>query len=116
MCRLFARQDPATYAWVTRSVRLSGHATSIRLEARFWEILAEIAAKEGVTLPKFLNLLHAEALEAQGDVGNFASLLRVACLVYLRDPAAHDAALADKARSSASGRGGVNGAAASLAP
>ena len=47
MCRIFAGQDPATYDSVTKSVRLSGHATSIRLEAQFWEILAEIAEREG---------------------------------------------------------------------
>jgi predicted DNA-binding ribbon-helix-helix protein len=94
MCRIFAGQDPATYDSVTKSVRLSGHATSIRLEAQFWEILAEIAEREGVTMPKFLNSLYEEALQTHGDISNFASLLRVSCLVYLKDPQAHAAAVA----------------------
>lgn len=94
MCRIFAGQDPATYDSVTKSVRLSGHATSIRLEAQFWEILAEIAEREGVAMPKFLNSLYEEALQTHGDIGNFASLLRVSCLVYLRNPEAHAAAVA----------------------
>lgn len=91
MCKIFASQDPATYACATRSVRLCGHATSIRLEALFWEILEEIARREGLALPKFLNTLYREALEIQGEVVNFASLLRVACLVYLGNRAAHAA-------------------------
>lgn len=94
MCRIFAGQDPATYDSVTKSVRLSGHATSIRLEAQFWEILAEIAEREGVSMPKFLNSLYEEALQTHGDIGNFASLLRVSCLVYLKNPQAHAAAVA----------------------
>ena len=47
MCRLFVMQDPASYECETRAVRLHGHTTSIRLEAEFWAILEEIAAREG---------------------------------------------------------------------
>ncbi len=52
MCRIFAGQAPQTYAYQTRSVRLSGHSTSIRLEAAFWNILEEIAAAEHLSLGK----------------------------------------------------------------
>jgi len=83
MCRIFAGQDPASYESITKSIRLGGHATSIRLEARFWDILSEIAAGQHVTLPRFLTTLYDEALEIHGNVPNFASLLRVSCLVYL---------------------------------
>jgi predicted DNA-binding ribbon-helix-helix protein len=86
MCNLFAGQSPATYAYVTRSVRLGGHATSIRLEAQFWDILDEIAALQGMTTPRFLSTLHQEALDIHGEVPNFASLLRNACVTYLRRP------------------------------
>jgi hypothetical protein len=34
MCHIFAGQDPGNYAYETRSVRLMGHATSVRLEAK----------------------------------------------------------------------------------
>ncbi len=83
MCYVFAGQDPESYAYHTRSVRLAGHSTSIRLESKFWGILEEIAAAQDLSMPKFLSQLYDEALEIHGDVGNFASLLRCACLVYL---------------------------------
>jgi len=91
MCRIFAGQSPDAYAYQTRSVRLSGHSTSIRLEAAFWHILEEIAAAENVTLAKFLTTLHDEVLEFRGETANFTSLLRCACLTYvgqLRQPTA----------------------------
>lgn len=85
MCHIFAGQSPASYAYQTRSVRLGGHSTSIRLEAAFWTILEEIAQSQGTSLAKFLTTLHDEVLELRGEVGNFASLLRCACLRYLTD-------------------------------
>lgn len=85
MCRIFACQPPETYAFQTRSVRLGGQATSIRLEAAFWRILEEIAALQGTSLPKLLTTLHDEVLEFRGDVPNFASLLRCACLTYMSE-------------------------------
>jgi len=92
MCNIFAGQDPASYAYHTRSVRLAGHVTSIRLEAQFWSILDEIAAVQGMTTPRFLAKLYDEALEIHGEVGNFASLLRNACVIYLRQREAVPAA------------------------
>lgn len=84
MCRIFANQDPKSYAFATRSVRLAGHSTSLRLERQFWDILAEIAARQGMTLPRLLSQLYDEVLEERGEVPNFASLLRNACVLYLR--------------------------------
>jgi predicted DNA-binding ribbon-helix-helix protein len=83
MCHIFAGQDPADYAYETRSVRLGGHATSVRLEAKFWVVVEDIAAAQGMPLAKFLTQLHDEALEVHGHVSNFASLLRCCCLNYL---------------------------------
>ena len=83
MCYVFAGQDPDSYAYHTRSVRLGGHSTSIRLEAKFWTILEQVAEAQDLTMAKFLSQLYDEALEIHGHVGNFASLLRCACLVYL---------------------------------
>lgn len=88
MCRIFAGQDPKTFAYETRSVRLSGHPTSVRLEARFWDIIEEIARAQHLTVGKFLSQLHDEALEIHGDLLNFASLLRCSCLVYLEQGSA----------------------------
>jgi len=83
MCRIYADTDPMQYEPVTRSLRLHGAVTSIRLEARFWAILDEMAGGEGATTPKFIAKLHDEVLDLHGEVRNFTSLLRVVCAVYL---------------------------------
>lgn len=83
MCQVFAGQNPAGYEYVSRSVRLSGHATSIRLEAAFWAVLDEIAEIQGLTTPRFLSLLYREVEELQGGVPNFTSMLRTTCLLHL---------------------------------
>jgi predicted DNA-binding ribbon-helix-helix protein len=97
MCRLFATQDPATYAAETRALRLHGHATSIRLEAAFWNTLEEIAMGEDMSLARFVSTLHEEVLTRQGNVGNFASFLRVTCLHYLRNIELHAGQAAQRA-------------------
>ena len=89
MCRIFAAQPPEAYAFETRSVRLGGHVTSVRLEAAFWAILEEIAETQGVTVPKFLTTLHDEVVHAGGQGQNFASLLRCACLTYATQVKGH---------------------------
>ena len=48
----------------------------------FWDTLEEIAAKEEMSLAKFLTTLHNEVLDRHGEVNNFASLLRCSCLIY----------------------------------
>ena len=88
MCHIFAGQNPANYENVTRSIRLGGHATSVRLEKRFWEILNLIAAEQSLSTPQLLSTIYDEALELHGEVPNFASLLRCACTLYLEQPAA----------------------------
>lgn len=82
MCQIFAGQAPATYAYESRSIRLNGQCTSIRLEHAFWMILDEIAAGEGVSTPTLISKLHSEVVELRGEIRNFSSLLRCACLVY----------------------------------
>jgi predicted DNA-binding ribbon-helix-helix protein len=84
MCRIFASQDPASYAPVARALRLSGHMTSIRLEAAYWTILDEMAAGEGMTTPRFIGKLHDEVLDWHGEVTNFTSMLRVTCTLYMK--------------------------------
>jgi predicted DNA-binding ribbon-helix-helix protein len=101
MCHIFAGQDPANYAFETRSVRLMGHATSVRLEAKFWRIIEEIAAAQGMPLPRFLNLLYEEALEIHGNVSNFASLLRCCCLVYMEQGFDHQRVVEEAGRNAA---------------
>ena len=83
MCQIFAGQAPERYTGETRSVRLGGHVTSVRLENAYWEILEEVSAAQDMTLGKFLTTLHDEVLDLRGEVNNFASLLRCACLTYV---------------------------------
>jgi predicted DNA-binding ribbon-helix-helix protein len=82
MCHLFAHQPQRDYESQTRSLRMGGHCTSIRLEISFWDTLEEIAGKEHMSLAKFLTTLHNEVLDHHGEVKNFASLLRCSCLIY----------------------------------
>ena len=84
MCRIFAHQDPCNYAFETRSLRIGGHGTSVRLESLFWTILEEIAESQGMSLGKLLTKLSEEVLELHGNVHNFASLLRCSCLIHLQ--------------------------------
>ncbi|NVD06255.1 DNA-binding protein [Vibrio sp. JPW-9-11-11] len=86
MCEIFSQQPQENYQTVARSIRIDGHATSIKLEASFWQILEEIAAKQGMSLPRFISSIHNEALQHNGEISNFTSLLRCACLIYLRQP------------------------------
>ena len=83
MCQIFAGQPRSNYESEKRSVRLGGYSTSIQLETVFWRILEEIAAREGLSLAKFLGKLHEEVLQLHGEARNFASMLRCCCLIYL---------------------------------
>ncbi len=83
MCHMFASQDPEIYRTITRSVRLNGFSTSIRLEALFWSVLDQIAKREGMSTGRFISTLHDEVLQLRGEVGNFTSLLRVTCVVFI---------------------------------
>ena len=86
MCQIFTGQPRSSYRQVTRSIRLHGHSTSVRLEAKFWEVVEEIAAAQSMTTAQFLARIHDEVEEIHGEVENFASLLRCACLLYLQGP------------------------------
>jgi predicted DNA-binding ribbon-helix-helix protein len=80
MCHLFASQSPDSYAFETRSIRLNGQSTSLRLEKVFWNILEEIAADERMSVPRFVSTLHQEILLLRGEVPNFTSHLRCICV------------------------------------
>lgn len=80
MCSLYANRAPGSYAYETRSIRLNGLSTSIRLEKVFWDILEDIASAEGMSVPRFLSTLHQEILLIRGEVANFTSHLRCICV------------------------------------
>ena len=82
MCRIFISADPASYESRTRSVRLHGVVTSIRLENLHWAVLEEIASRDGMTVAQLIGRLYDELVADRGAVGNFASFLRVCALRY----------------------------------
>jgi predicted DNA-binding ribbon-helix-helix protein len=56
---------------VKHSVRIAGHATSVSLEAAFWETLCEIAARRHLSLNALLSQIDAER------DGNLSSAIRL---------------------------------------
>ena len=82
MCEIFISADPASYESRTRSVRLHGVVTSIRLEQLYWDVLEEIARRDGMTVVHLIEKLYDELVAARGGVGNFTSFLRVSALRY----------------------------------
>ncbi len=82
MCEIFISADPASYESRTRSVRLHGVVTSIRLEHLYWEVLEEIARRDSMTVVQLIEKLYDELVAARGGVGNFTSFLRVSALRY----------------------------------
>ncbi|WP_319533578.1 ribbon-helix-helix domain-containing protein [uncultured Cohaesibacter sp.] len=83
MCRLFIGSDPAMWESETRSLRIDGMVTSIRLESFFWQVLEDIAARDGLAVTQLIAKLYHEAEEADHNLGNFTSFLRVCCGRYL---------------------------------
>ncbi|MDD3352588.1 ribbon-helix-helix domain-containing protein [Zoogloea sp.] len=84
MCQIFINANPKLYASRSRSIRLHGVATSLRLENLFWNILEEIATRDGLSVPLLVSRLHDELL-ASGQLNehtNFTSFLRVSCMRY----------------------------------
>jgi predicted DNA-binding ribbon-helix-helix protein len=83
MCEVFVKADPALYESRARSMRLHGVVTSIRLENLFWQVLEEIAARDGMSTSQLVTKLYDELIECRGEIDNFTSFLRVSCLRYL---------------------------------
>ena len=83
MCQIFVRANPLSYEATTRSIRLHGVVTSVRLENLFWDTLEEIGTRDGMNVPQLLSKLYDELLEHRGDIPNFSSFLRVSCQRYM---------------------------------
>ena len=82
MCEIFIRAAPQSYACETRSLRLHGVATSVRLEVLFWNVLEDIARRDGMRINQLIARLHDELVDYRGEAANFTSFLRVCCLRY----------------------------------
>ncbi|MFD1197041.1 ribbon-helix-helix domain-containing protein [Brucella gallinifaecis] len=83
MCRLFIGAEPELWQSVTRSLRIDGVVTSVRLENFFWWALEDIAMRDNLTINRLLGRLYDESRAEGHDLDNFASFLRVCCGRYL---------------------------------
>ncbi len=83
MCQLFVGADTGLWENQTRSMRIDGMATSVRLEEFYWQVLTEIGARDGLSVGQLVTRLFLETTEAGHDPDNFASFLRVCCGRYL---------------------------------
>jgi len=84
MCEYFVKADPIQYEQRTRTIRIHGVLTSIRLENMVWDTLAEMAEAEGCTTNHLIVQFHDEILAHRGEVPNFASFLRITGMRFLR--------------------------------
>ena len=83
MCELFIGSESDKWVSRTKSLRIDGVATSIRMENFFWAILSEIAVRDHMTTNQLITKLYLEAMDADHDLGNFTSFLRVCAGRYL---------------------------------
>ena len=84
MCEYFVKADPILYESRSRTLRIHGVLTSIRLENMMWDVLAEMAYSEGRTTNGLIVQFHDEIMAQRNEVPNFTSFLRVTCMRYLR--------------------------------
>ena len=82
MCQIYSQADPILYESRTRSVRIMGVITTIKLENLFWQTLSELAADNDLTTNQLIAKLHNEVTAHLGETSNFSSFLRVTCLRY----------------------------------
>lgn len=67
MCEIYSGAAPALFELKTRSVRLGGVVTSIRLEAIFWQLLEDIAAEAGLSLGECLSVSTKRPAARKGE-------------------------------------------------
>ncbi|MBC8998506.1 ribbon-helix-helix domain-containing protein [Pseudomonas sp. N40(2020)] len=66
---------------LSRSVRLNGFATCLRLEQVYWNILGNMAADNCCSVSSLLSHVDREVHLRHGGVKNFSALVRVVCVM-----------------------------------
>ena len=74
--------DMALARPLSRSVRLNGFSTCLRLEEVYWNILAEIARINTCSISALLSYVDREVHLRYGGVKKFSGLVRVVCVVH----------------------------------
>ncbi|MCO8312327.1 ribbon-helix-helix domain-containing protein [Pseudomonas mandelii] len=67
---------------LSRSVRLNGFATCLRLEQVYWDILSDMAKVNRCSISALLSHVDREVHLRHGGVKNFTGLVRVVCVVH----------------------------------
>lgn len=67
----------------SKSVRLNGLATCLRLEKVYWNILSTIACSNNCSVNAVLSYIDREVHLRYGGVKNFSGLIRVVCVSHL---------------------------------
>ncbi|MBI6852354.1 ribbon-helix-helix domain-containing protein [Pseudomonas lijiangensis] len=67
----------------SKSVRLNGLATCLRLEKVYWNILSAIARSNNCSVNAVLSYIDREVHLRYGGVKNFSGLIRVVCVAHL---------------------------------
>ncbi|WP_454562883.1 ribbon-helix-helix domain-containing protein [Pseudomonas sp. AIG] len=65
----------------SRSVRLNGYATCLRLERVYWNILGSMAEDNCCSISSLLSHVDREVHLRHGGVRNFSALVRVVCVM-----------------------------------
>lgn len=68
---------------LSRSVRLNGFATCLRLEEVYWEVLSDISRINNCSINTLLSYIDLEVHLRHGGVKNFSGLIRVVCVMHL---------------------------------
>jgi predicted DNA-binding ribbon-helix-helix protein len=67
---------------LSRSVRLNGFATCMRLEQVYWNILGDMAEDNCCSVGTLLSRVDREVHLRHGGVKNFSALVRVVCVMH----------------------------------
>ena len=57
MCELYVKADPILYESRSRSLRICGVVTTLRLKNQFWDVRAEIAGHDGMSADQLIRKL-----------------------------------------------------------
>ena len=68
---------------LSRSVRLNGFATCLRLEEVYWDVLSDISRINDCSINTLLSYIDREVHLRYGGVKNFSGLIRVVCVMHL---------------------------------
>lgn len=87
---LRARIDPVVLDFgmdlaqpLSKSVRLNGFATCLRLEEVYWDVLSDISQGNDCSINALLSYIDREIHLRHGGVKNFSGLIRVVCVMHL---------------------------------